>query len=406
MTEFSSPPDQSDHEDADDTDGLVSASRPPWMVTTLGKHPPSTHPWGHIDGEGNAHGHAQRSDLARAVALDQSQRISQGWRPESLHLQWIATLVPEAILERDARALTQRQERRRAALAFSVVILVGLAVLFATGRSLPPALILPLIIILAPVFQIGISESMEAWLVARRIHANPAAHLHAFTEQQCFTTWAGTQRSPGTWALALVFVAFAVVQWHIGWSSSVHAAALVKPRIIDEPWRLLTAAYLHGGIIHVAFNALVTLQLARVCELLVGIGRTWLIWIVGALCGAVLSWWWQPDGTSVGASGGVLAFGGAVIGFALRRREMIRIGVVGALLRWMLLIAVIGIIGIGLIDNAGHLGGALGGFIIGALLPPSWGPKSMLHYLAAALGWLSVIAGAVLTVWALLQIPV
>ncbi len=133
-----------------------------------------------------------------------------------------------------------------------------------------------------------------------------------------------------------------------------------------RPWTLLTATYLHGGLLHILFNMLWLRRMGPLVEELFGASRFILLYTFAGLAGAALS---AALGTPyfVGASGAVFGLFGALVAFGLMRR-----GEFGrAILRQSLFFAAFGFF-MGLrapnVDNWGHLGGFLAGLLLAALL--------------------------------------
>ena len=73
----------------------------------------------------------------------------------------------------------------------------------------------------------------------------------------------------------------------------------------DQPWRLLTALFLHGGLLHVGLNMLALYQAGQVVERLYGRLGFAVLYLVAGLLGNLASLWWKPGPVSVGASGAI-----------------------------------------------------------------------------------------------------
>lgn len=138
-----------------------------------------------------------------------------------------------------------------------------------------------------------------------------------------------------------------------------------------EQWRLLTAAFLHAGLLHVGFNMLVLVQAGRIVERLYGHAGFALLYLAAALSGSVASLWWRQDAVSVGASGAVFGVYGALAAYLVIQRASIPPGLVHSL-RSNTATFVVYALGFGLlmpgVDNAAHVGGLLGGMLAGAAL--------------------------------------
>jgi rhomboid protease GluP len=126
-------------------------------------------------------------------------------------------------------------------------------------------------------------------------------------------------------------------------------------------WRLFTAAFLHGGLMHIAFNMYALSILGRELERFYGSVRFLGLYLVCAFAGNVFSYLFT-SANSLGASTAVFGLLGAYGIFVLRNRAVFGRNTQRVLrnIGQVLLINLI----IGLspgIDNWGHLGGLLGG---------------------------------------------
>ena len=166
--------------------------------------------------------------------------------------------------------------------------------------------------------------------------------------------------------------------------AAVFLASTFDPRILElfakesdrvragEVWRLVTASFLHGGLVHLAVNAYALSMIGPTVERLYG--RAWflLTFVAGGAVGFAASTAFveQP---SLGASAGLFALLGLVLGFALRARRSLAPSSRRALIREILTVAALNI-AVGLmvpfIDNAAHLGGFAGGLALGLVLRP------------------------------------
>ena len=90
-----------------------------------------------------------------------------------------------------------------------------------------------------------------------------------------------------------------------------------------QEWRLLTSAFLHFGIIHIALNMYALYQGGALVERLFGSTRFAVIYLLSALSGSVASGWWDPLRNSAGASGAIFGVYGALLAFlAVRRADI------------------------------------------------------------------------------------
>jgi rhomboid protease GluP len=145
-----------------------------------------------------------------------------------------------------------------------------------------------------------------------------------------------------------------------------------------EWWRLMTAVFLHGGLLHLASNMFVLAMIGSVTERLFGSAAFAVLYALAGLGGAIASEWWKPVGVSVGASGAIFGLYGGLFAFLLRRHPTLPQPVVSSL-RSGAIVAVLYNIVFGFtqehIDNAGHLGGLVAGFVAGLALTPSGDPS-------------------------------
>ena len=158
-----------------------------------------------------------------------------------------------------------------------------------------------------------------------------------------------------------------------------------------EWWTLLTAIYLHGGLLHILFNVLWIRQLGPAVEELYGPARFFVIFTVSGVAGFVVSNFVGVLFT-VGASGSIFGLLGAMVAFGRRCG-----GVFGAMVlrqygQWALLLFVLGFFMSG-VNNLAHAGGFVGGLGAGLILSLAErrAETSLDHLLASSL----IIATAV-----------
>ena len=152
-----------------------------------------------------------------------------------------------------------------------------------------------------------------------------------------------------------------------------------------QEWRLLTSAFIHFGVIHLAFNMFALHNGGRLIESLFGSSRFAVIYLLSALAGSVVSSWWDPTRMSAGASGALFGIYGALLAFFARRPRDVPADLLkgvgmgaGALLLYSLAFgAVINFVpDAPKVDNAAHLGGLLGGVVSGYLLARPFEPDA------------------------------
>lgn len=146
-----------------------------------------------------------------------------------------------------------------------------------------------------------------------------------------------------------------------------------------QEWRLLTAAFIHFGIIHLAFNMYALYYGGSWTERLFGSTRFAVIYLLSAIAGNVVSGWWDASRLSAGASGAVFGVYGALLAFFARRRgdipadllKSVGKGAVSLLVYSLAMGAVMSFV-----DNAAHVGGMLAGAVSGFLLARPFEPAA------------------------------
>jgi rhomboid protease GluP len=137
-----------------------------------------------------------------------------------------------------------------------------------------------------------------------------------------------------------------------------------------EWWRLLSAGLLHGDLAHLLFNGFAWMGLGRLAEAVFGAARTLLVFLASVLGGNLLSQAGDAS-LSIGASGGVFGVMGALGAFGWRRGprmpEPMR-AVFGRDLWPMVLLNLVIGLALPMVDNRGHIGGLVTGFVLGLLL--------------------------------------
>jgi rhomboid protease GluP len=137
-----------------------------------------------------------------------------------------------------------------------------------------------------------------------------------------------------------------------------------------EWWRLMTSMFLHGGLLHLAFNMWALHDNGKLVERVFGNVHFLVIYFGSGLAGSLASLAWRQDAVSVGASGAIFGVFGALLAFALRQRT--RLTHFFRRLKANVLLFIGISLGLGFmvpgIDNGAHLGGLLAGFAAGWLM--------------------------------------
>lgn len=175
-------------------------------------------------------------------------------------------------------------------------------------------------------------------------------------------------------AILVAFIALVTVaQFVFGLEQSVLAAGYIKPLFLNnhEYWRIFTGAALHGGLLHVALNSYALFSFGGLMEVLANRAHLAIVFLLAALGGGLLSLMFMPDGSSVGASGGIVGLIGYLVIYAFRRRDFISPEFRRSLVFNIGFIFLYGALLYQVIDNFGHFGGLVTGAVYGFLQIPS-----------------------------------
>jgi membrane associated rhomboid family serine protease len=88
---------------------------------------------------------------------------------------------------------------------------------------------------------------------------------------------------------------------------------LFNPTFTSEPWTAITSLFVHAGLFHLFGNMLTLYFFGSYLIQIVGERTMLAIYFIGGIVGSLFFWLLGPDGGfAVGASGAVLAVGGAL----------------------------------------------------------------------------------------------
>ena len=141
--------------------------------------------------------------------------------------------------------------------------------------------------------------------------------------------------------------------------------ALYGPAVETGEWyRLVTAGFVHAGLLHLAFNMLLLYRLGEALESALGRVRFTVLYFFALLTGSAGALLVSPNVFTVGASGAVYGLLGAVaVGMRQRGASVWQSGIGSLLVVNLLFTFLVPGISIG-----GHLGGLAGGALLGAVL--------------------------------------
>ncbi len=157
-------------------------------------------------------------------------------------------------------------------------------------------------------------------------------------------------------------------------------------------WRMLTSAFLHASILHIAFNMYALYLFGPVLERYLGTARFLAAYVTSALAASVFVYWLSgPHQTTLGASGAIFALFGMALVVMYKQGQDVR--------GLLVLVAINAAITV-LVPNIswqGHLGGFVTGLVLGAAF--AYAPRArrnLVQYSAFAAVWLVVVGATVL----------
>jgi membrane associated rhomboid family serine protease len=174
-----------------------------------------------------------------------------------------------------------------------------------------------------------------------------------------------TSRNPGIVTTTLIAINVGIYFLQLAGGASVNGnsgwifehGALYGPLVAHGDWyRLLSAAFLHYGPIHLGMNMLALWWIGRPLENWLGPVRYLLLYLVSGLAGSAGALIANPTAVTVGASGAIFGILGAAI--VLERQQTYVLG--GSALT-LLIVNLAFTFAVPGISIGGHLGGAAGG---------------------------------------------
>jgi membrane associated rhomboid family serine protease len=168
----------------------------------------------------------------------------------------------------------------------------------------------------------------------------------------------------------------------------------------EEPFRMLSAVFVHFGALHVGLNLLALMNLARAAEPGLGSARFVVSYVLSGFFSFATSAAYTviAGGGSItgGASGAVFGVMGLILGWMVRRRDpRWRQFAVQAVLYSVVFGFAVNAAGSSiLVNNSAHLGGLAAGFVLGALFASPGRPRDELGWNVAAALVLAVSVGS------------
>ena len=136
------------------------------------------------------------------------------------------------------------------------------------------------------------------------------------------STWERAQQTPVTWVVVIAYLAMAFVTFtDTEQAKEWRAAGVMVPYLVSDgqPWRLISHAFLHGGLLHLGFNTIVMIWIGPALEMALGSLRFSVLYVVSATGGAVaVALVNSPLQPVLGGSGALFGMMGAAVALHLR----------------------------------------------------------------------------------------
>lgn len=175
-------------------------------------------------------------------------------------------------------------------------------------------------------------------------------------------------------------------------SSAVTTSGEVLRGVDDGAyWRLITSAFLHENVLHIALNMYALYLFGPFVERALGTARFVAAYLTAAVVASVFVYWLsEPLGLTIGASGAVFGLFAMALVLLLRAKQDVR--------TLLVLLAINGVISLqGNISWQGHLGGFLAGLALGGLF--AYAPRdrrTLVQVSVLVVVWVGIIAAVAL----------
>lgn len=174
------------------------------------------------------------------------------------------------------------------------------------------------------------------------------------------------------------------------------ATGLVPIGEYHRYWTLISASYLHGGILHIVFNMLAFRQLGSLVSREFGLYRMFAIYTLSGVFGYWISYVFNVYWT-IGASASIFGLVGAILYYGKSRGGVYGSALYKQISMWVVFLFIFGFLFPG-INNWGHGGGMLAGIGLGFLL--GYQEKRRENLFHKLLAGACVLVTLVVLVWA------
>ena len=172
-----------------------------------------------------------------------------------------------------------------------------------------------------------------------------------------------------------------------------------------EVWRLVSACFLHAGILHLLMNCWVLVDLGRTWEPKLGFHRFIASYmfcgVFANVLGNVYRHLYDKPNVAIGASGALAGLIGMLLAHAIRHKDT---ALRDHIVRWLIYIALFSFLLYDKLDHAGHIGGLVTGFALGWFVPRYTSSSSAKRWRIP--GWIAIAATAValgFSLWSMFQ---
>jgi membrane associated rhomboid family serine protease len=354
---------------------MKGCSSPAWDREDAFDLKPDCGPYGCQDEKGKIRSFETFEDLEKDLSQGRG-KLAWIWVPEHERL-----LAPEEIVE-----LASSLKKRRAIISKGDLddakkggVLFGLALLWTffsaiqqsglegLGKSQSFGLAVLLFVLFA------LRPGWEALKQKNELQKYTPENLALEVPEARFELWLGSQRARVSLSVLILMLVVGLTQvFSPGFG--IESAGLLKLRYFQngETWRLFTASFLHGNLIHFALNASALWYLARRVEILARwphLAGVFLMSMLGAGWATVS---FLPSQNSVGISGVVCGLLGFLLVFETLHQPLVPKLARRRVASILVSLVVIGALGFRFIDNASHFGGLLtGASYAGIVFPKS-----------------------------------
>ncbi len=196
-----------------------------------------------------------------------------------------------------------------------------------------------------------------------------------------------------TWFLLVVTIGIFLVETLAGGSQNYRTLLLMGAKTnslvqAGQWWRLITPIFLHIGIFHIFMNGFTLLYVGQILEPMVGHWRFFVIYMLSGIMGNLASFAFGANNViSAGASTSLFGMFAAFLALGVIYRENRFLRELGKSFLGLIAVNLLMDLTMSGIDIWGHVGGAIGGLLLGYALglPKIRRPKMVFRILAIVL---------------------